>query len=234
MYSNINGDNMDMVNLNEDNYNFLDNMDLSYMPAQQHDLHNNVRAETNTDVSQPLVGSNVTRLVNLNTQSLLEEDININESTYAPITNYNENQADVLDHSHDNIINKQTVVSDSKVDVQSVNDMTDKNVNRVDVQSVNDMTDKNVNRVDIQSVNDMTDKNVNRVDVQSVNDMTDKNVNRVDVQSVNDTQIEKRENFNNIHPKNVIDETENNNCLNKIVLFGIACFLAYKLYKNRK
>jgi hypothetical protein len=64
--------------------------------------------------------------------------------------------------------------------------------------------------------------------------MTDKNVNRVDVQSVNDTQIEKRENFNNIHPKNVIDETENNNCLNKIVLFGIACFLAYKLYKNRK
>jgi len=202
MYSNINGDNMDMVNLNEDNYNFLDNMDLSYMPAQQHDLHNNVRAETNTDVSQPLVGSNVTRLVNLNTQSLLEEDININESTYAPITNYNENQTDVLDHSHDNIINKQTVVSDSKADVQSINDMTDKNVNRVDVQSVNDMTDKNVNRVDVQSIND--------------------------------TQIEKKENFNNIHPKNVIDETENNNCLNKIVLFGIACFLAYKLYKNRK
>ena len=52
------------------------------------------------------------------------------------------------------------------------------------------------------------------------------------------TRIEKleelKEKFNNIHPKNVAEETENNNCLIKIVLFGVACLLAYKLYKNRK
>jgi hypothetical protein len=203
MYCNINGDNdddnMDMVNPNNDNYNFLDNMDLTYMPAKQ---HNNVRAETNTDIRAEtntdiraetnINESHVTKLVNLNTQSLLEEDIDINESTYAPITNHNENQADVLDHSHDNIMNKQTVVSDSKADVQSISDMTAKIVNKADVQSINDTT--------IQI----------------------------------DKHIDKKEKFNNIHPKNVAEETENNNCLIKIVLFGVACLLAYKLYKNRK